>query len=206
MHRLERRKHYAAGPAAHQANRANSGLQKGFSPLRRAVSLMRKNYLAKPRKCESNRQSISRSAEIVSVSAPLVWSSITTKMRLLSLRLARDIANRIGAQQTLFIAQGNAGWAYYETGDYARALANFNAAAASAARLGSPIDEEHWLDTAGMSEARLGNLDSARDRYDRALVLARSLKNNSEIAQVDQALGSLFLHGPQPGARAKIHR
>jgi CHAT domain-containing protein len=115
---------------------------------------------------------------------------------------AGDIANRIGAQQVLVIAQGNAGWAYYATGDYARALSGFNSAAASAASLGSTIDEEHWLDTAGMSEARLGNLDSARERYDRSLALARSLKNSSEIAQVDQALASLFLHSPQP-ERAK---
>jgi tetratricopeptide (TPR) repeat protein len=73
---------------------------------------------------------------------------------------ATEIANKIGAQQTLVIAQGNSGWAYYETGDYIRALASFNDAAASAAALGSTINEEHWLDTAGMSEARLGNLDA----------------------------------------------
>jgi CHAT domain-containing protein/tetratricopeptide (TPR) repeat protein len=107
---------------------------------------------------------------------------------------ATEIANRIGARQTLVIAQGNAGWAYYETGDYARALASFNAAAEAASNLGATLDQEHWLDTAGMSEARLGNFDAARDRYDRALVLARSLENKSEIAQVDQALASLLLH------------
>jgi CHAT domain-containing protein len=45
-----------------------------------------------------------------------------------------------------------------------------------------------------MSEARLGNFDAALERYDRALMLARSLKNASEIAQVDQALAALLLH------------
>jgi CHAT domain-containing protein len=112
--------------------------------------------------------------------------------------VASDIATRIGAQQLLVVAQGNAGWGYYETGDYSRALASFNDAAASAAALGSTINEEHWLDTAGMSEARLGNFDAARDLYSRALVLAQSLKNPSEISQVDQALASLFLHTPHP--------
>jgi CHAT domain-containing protein len=111
---------------------------------------------------------------------------------------ATEIANKIGAQQTLVIAQGNSGWAYYQTGDYIRALASFNDAAASAAGLGSTINEEHWLDTAGMSEARLGNFDAARDLYSRALVLAQSLKNPSEISQVDQALASLLLHTPHP--------
>lgn len=111
---------------------------------------------------------------------------------------ASDIAKKIGARQILVIAQGNEGWAYYETGDYTRALASFNDAADSAATLGSPLDEEHWLDTAGMSEARLGNVNAARDRYNRALALARNLENTSEIAQVDQALASLLLRTPYP--------
>jgi CHAT domain-containing protein len=111
---------------------------------------------------------------------------------------ASDIANRIGAQQILIAAQGNAGWAYYQTGDYARALASFNDAAASASALGSTSDEEHWLITAGMSEARLGNLDAARQRFDQSLTLARSLKNTSEITYADQALASLLLHSSHP--------
>lgn len=122
---------------------------------------------------------------------------------LVQAQVASDIAKRMGAQQLLVVAQGNAGWAYYETGDYARALASFNDAAASAAMLGSPINEEHWLDTAGMSEARLGNFDAARDHYNHALVLAHSLKNTSEITQVDQALASLFLHSPHPADAEK---
>ncbi|MFL6426817.1 MAG: CHAT domain-containing protein [Acidobacteriaceae bacterium] len=111
---------------------------------------------------------------------------------------ASDIAGKIGARQILLIARGNAGWAYYETGDYNRALASFNDAAASAAVLGSTLDEEHWLDTAGLSEARLGNFHAARDSYDRALELARSLRDSSEIGQVDQAIASLLLHTPHP--------
>jgi CHAT domain-containing protein len=109
---------------------------------------------------------------------------------------ASSIAQNIGAHLTEVTAQGNTGWAYYETGDYQRALANFDAAAASAAKLGSTLDQEHWLDTAGMSEARLRNLSAARERYDRAIVLARALKNASEITQVDQALAALLLHSP----------
>jgi CHAT domain-containing protein len=116
---------------------------------------------------------------------------------------AARVANSIGAQVLLEKARGNAGWAYYATGDFPRALANFNAAASSAANLDSPIDETLWLDTAGMSEARLGNLDAARERYDRAMELARSLKNSSEITQVDQALASLLLHSQHPADAEK---
>jgi CHAT domain-containing protein len=113
------------------------------------------------------------------------------------------IATSIEAQVLVERAQGNAGWAYYETGDYQRALANFSDAARSAATLGSTIDEEHWTNTAGMSEARLGNLNDAQERYVRALTLARSLRDNSEILQVDQALAALFLHGPYPQTAEK---
>jgi CHAT domain-containing protein len=111
---------------------------------------------------------------------------------------ASNIAHRIGAQGTLITAQGNAGWAYYQTGDYARALASFNSAAASAGTLGATMDQERWLHTAGMSEARLGNVAAARERYDLSLALARSLKNASEITYVDQALASLLLHTMHP--------
>jgi CHAT domain-containing protein len=108
-----------------------------------------------------------------------------------------SVAKSIGAEQLIKTSLGNAGWAYYEMGDYQRALTSFNDAAASAASRGSTLEAEHWLNTAGMSEARLGRLDAARDHYNRALVLARSLKNASEIAQVDQALAALFLHTSQ---------
>jgi CHAT domain-containing protein/Tfp pilus assembly protein PilF len=114
------------------------------------------------------------------------------------LQAASDVARAIGAYQILEKMQGNAGWAYYATGDYTRALTSFNAAAASAASLGSPIDEVQWLGTAGMSEARLGDLNGARERYGRALPLARSLKNAEEISDVDQALASLLLHSSHP--------
>jgi CHAT domain-containing protein len=119
------------------------------------------------------------------------------------LHAAGDIANKIGAQQILISAQGNTGWAYYATGDYARALASFNAAAISAAELGAPLDETLWLDTAGMSEAKLGNLDAAREHYGRSLTLARALKNPSQISQVDQALASLLLHSLHPADAEK---
>jgi CHAT domain-containing protein/Tfp pilus assembly protein PilF len=113
---------------------------------------------------------------------------------------ASDIARTIDAKQTLEKAQGNAGWAYYAIGDYDRALTSFNAAIDSAAGLGSPIDEGQWLDTAGMCESRLGNLDAAQSQYRRSLTLARSLKNAEETSQVELALASLLLRSSNPQA------
>jgi CHAT domain-containing protein len=113
---------------------------------------------------------------------------------------ASDIARTIGANQTLEKAQGNAGWAYYATGDYDRALISFNAAGESAQKLGSPIDEGQWLNTAGMCESRLGNLRAAQNLYRRSLALARALGNAEEISQVELALASLLLHSPNPEA------
>jgi CHAT domain-containing protein len=113
---------------------------------------------------------------------------------------AASIANSIGAQLLLVKARGTAGWAYYETGDYQRALANFNEAAAKAAILGSTIDQEICTKNAGMSEARLGDLPAAQEQYRRSLALAQSLKNPAEITYVDQALASLLLHTSHPEA------
>jgi CHAT domain-containing protein len=97
-------------------------------------------------------------------------------------------------------ARGTAGWAYYQSGDYQRALANFNEAAAKAAILGSTIDQEICTKNAGMSEARMGDLPAAQERYHRSLALAHSLKNHAEITYVDQALASLLLHSKHPEA------
>jgi CHAT domain-containing protein len=116
---------------------------------------------------------------------------------------AARVANSIGAHVLLEKARGNVGWAYYETGDYQRALASFNDAAASADTVGSTIDQELWNNTAGMSEAHLGDLNSARQHYERALGLAHSLNNASELSHVDQALATLLLHTSHPEAAEK---
>ncbi len=115
---------------------------------------------------------------------------------------AARIAQSLGARVLLMRAVGNSGWAFYETGDYPRALASFNDAASRAARLGATSDEEFWNNTAGMSEARMGNYAAAREHYSRAMALARLLKTPLEIGQIDQSLASLELHSGQPAAAA----
>lgn len=117
------------------------------------------------------------------------------------------IAKSLDAQVLLEKALGNAGWAYYGVGDYQHALVNFNQAAASAADLGSVIDQEIWNNTAGMSEARLGNLRGAQSHYEKALSLAQSMKNPSEIIDVNYSLASLLLRmGRAEESRPYINR
>ncbi len=115
---------------------------------------------------------------------------------------AARIAQSLGARVLLMRAVGNSGWAFYETGDYPRALSSFNDAASSAARLGATSDQEFWNNTAGMSEARMGNYAAAREHYTRAMALARILKTPLEVAQVDQSLASLELHSGHPARAA----
>jgi CHAT domain-containing protein/tetratricopeptide (TPR) repeat protein len=113
---------------------------------------------------------------------------------------ASSVAQSLGAQQVLEIALGNKGWAYYQIGDFERALTSFKAAAQSAARITSPLDEVVWLNNAGLSEYRLGRLDAAEALYQRSLKLAKSLQDNETAGDADVAIGSLLLRSSRPSA------
>jgi len=113
-------------------------------------------------------------------------------------RAAQEIAASAHAQTLVEGAQGNAAWAYFETGDYQRALLNFREAATLAAELGSVLNEEAWSSAGGLAEARLGNIADARRDYQHALILARSLKDSSEILDVEEPLASLYLRIHRP--------
>ena len=116
---------------------------------------------------------------------------------------ATRVAKSIGAQLLLQKAQTSAGWAYYGTGDYPRALASFDDATASAIRLGSRLDEETLLNSAGVTEAQLGEFGAAQEHYNRALTLARSLKSLPGIIHADQTLTSLLIHSGHAQAAKK---
>ena len=107
---------------------------------------------------------------------------------------ANDIARKIGAQLIVVGAQGNTGWAYYATGDYQRALVNFNDATASATSLGSTIDQENWDNVAGITEARIGNLDAAQKHYENAISSGSIDEERIRNLTREQPLASLLLH------------
>lgn len=122
------------------------------------------------------------------------------------LQESRDVARQIGANQVLEKAVGNAGWAYYATGDFDRARVSFNDATVSAHDLGSTVDEANWLTTTGMSDVRLGDYPAARERYRRALALAQSLKSPLDIAYANEELAALQLHSADSqSAQPYIH-
>jgi CHAT domain-containing protein len=117
---------------------------------------------------------------------------------------ASNLARSIGARLLLEKAVGNIGWIYYKTGDFQRSLVNCNEAQRQAAELGSPIDQVHWLDNAGLSEYALGDYEAARNFYERSLALAQSIQNQELILDARVDLGFLLLRLGNPDA-AEIH-
>ena len=117
------------------------------------------------------------------------------------LRQASIVAKAMGGRLLLEKTTGGIGWAFYMLGDYRRALENSKLAEGQAAALGISIDEVQWLDNAGLSEFRLGDLKAARSSYERSYALARSLRNDEKIANALVALAYLSLEsGDTAGA------
>jgi tetratricopeptide (TPR) repeat protein len=92
----------------------------------------------------------------------------------------------------------------YKTGDFQRALTTFKEAEQQAAALDSPIDQVRSLNNAGLSEYRLGNLESARSPYEQSLGLAQTIQNQELILDPHVDLGFLLLRQGRPTAAA-IH-
>lgn len=119
---------------------------------------------------------------------------------------ASAMARSIGAKLVLEKIIGNIGWIYYATGDFQRSLDSCREAEKQAAELGVPIDQETWLDNAGQSEIRLGNLDAAGAFYERSLKLAESIQDQEEVLDAHVDLGFLLLKLNNPtGAAVHIH-
>jgi CHAT domain-containing protein/Flp pilus assembly protein TadD len=118
--------------------------------------------------------------------------------------LAVTLAQSINAKLELEKAVGNVGWAYYKTGDFQRSLLNCQEAERQAAELGSPIDQVHWLNNAGLSEYRLGDFEAARPFYEHSLTLAQSIQNQQLMLDAHVDLGFLLLRLGNSKA-AEIH-
>jgi CHAT domain-containing protein len=116
------------------------------------------------------------------------------------------LAKSLGAKLLLEKVTGNVGWIYYKTGDFLRSLDTYIEAEKQAAELGVPIDQVFWLNNAGQSEARLGDLDAARSFYERSLGLAQSIQNQKQILDLNVDLGFLLLQlNNLNAAEAHIH-
>src|SRR5260370_41854324 len=85
------------------------------------------------------------------------------------------------------------GWAFYKLGDFQRSLTSSKEAERQASKLGAPSEQGHWLNNAGMSEYRLGDLDAARSFYEPTLALTQSIPNQEEILHAHVNLRYLLL-------------
>jgi CHAT domain-containing protein/Flp pilus assembly protein TadD len=119
---------------------------------------------------------------------------------------ASALARSIGARLAVEKAVGNIGNIYFKTGDFPRSLENYKEAEKQAAELGVPKDQTVWLNDAGESEVRIGDLDAARSFFERALGLAESTQNQNEILILHADLGFLLLQSNHvQAAGAHIH-
>jgi CHAT domain-containing protein/tetratricopeptide (TPR) repeat protein len=106
---------------------------------------------------------------------------------------ASNVARSIGAKLAVEKAEGNLGWIYYKIGDFQRSLTNTVEAEKQASELGSTIDQVALLNNAGLSEYKLGQLDTAQDFYRRSLSLAQSIQNRQKVLDAHVNLGFLLL-------------
>lgn len=109
-------------------------------------------------------------------------------------RLAYRAASTSGYENTMQIAAGNLGWAYYQLGDRERALEQFQQAEKSAERIGNVRYQLKWLSTAGYIYLDGEDFERAEGDYRRALYLARQIdsKEDVENALIDLAQVSVL--------------
>src|SRR5262249_39010178 len=90
---------------------------------------------------------------------------------------------------------GNAGWAYYNLGDFEGALAQFQEAEQQAQQIGLPGHRLVWLQDAGLAEYKLRNLEGARKYDESALGIVLALPADSvvdELANINTNLALLL--------------
>jgi CHAT domain-containing protein/tetratricopeptide (TPR) repeat protein len=116
---------------------------------------------------------------------------------------ASEIARAIDARLILEKALGNAGWAFYELGDFEKALTNLEQARAEAGKLGATSDEVRWSNDSGAAQYDLGNLKAAEVAYKESLALAQSLQNREGVIIANINLASLLFQQKDFSSAAK---
>ncbi|MGO9947932.1 MAG: CHAT domain-containing protein [Steroidobacteraceae bacterium] len=108
---------------------------------------------------------------------------------------AANLSRSILARRQMQLALGNAGWAYFDLGDFENALSNFQAAEQEAKEIGMTGFRVLWLQDAGLANYKLGNLQEARRYDDEALQSALSLSPSTgtdQIANIETNLALLL--------------
>ncbi len=119
-------------------------------------------------------------------------------------KAATQLASKLHAGVLLEGDIGDAGSAYYDLGDFDRALQSFQQAAAQAHSLGVTDSEIRWLRGAGLSLSRLGDFKQAQSFYEQALRAAQTKNDPSRLSEIESALALSFLQLNELGL-AKSH-
>jgi CHAT domain-containing protein len=117
---------------------------------------------------------------------------------------ALAFAERIHAQALVQAAVGDIGESYLHLGDVEQALANYLKAEQQARESGARNSQVIWLQDAGYSYFKLGNLTAAREYDEKALAAAQALHASTQIINIETNLAFLSLQQEQYGA-ARAH-
>lgn len=126
---------------------------------------------------------------------------------LTQLQEAADFAQSVQARRPLQLAWGNMGWAYYQLGDFERALANFRQAEQMASEVGMTLAQVAWLQDAGLAHYKLGSLREARKDEEEALRVAMAAPAEPAAGRVVsiEANLALLLYEQGQYTEAKIY-
>jgi CHAT domain-containing protein len=99
----------------------------------------------------------------------------------------------LGNENRAQIALGNLGWAYFELGDFERAIALFREAEQESIKLGNIRDQLKWIITAGYVDQGSGDFPHAMSSYNEALALARQITSKEDIVDSLEDLAHLSI-------------
>ena len=106
---------------------------------------------------------------------------------------ALQLSQSLGDSRSISRIKGNVAWGYHEMGDLENALAGFEEAQFEAERVGLVADRIYWLNSAASVSYDLGDFSAAESSSQRAIALAKSLKENGAIIECLQNLALVAL-------------
>jgi CHAT domain-containing protein len=120
-------------------------------------------------------------------------------------RAALQLSESVGARDSIAFILGNMGLSYFELGDYETALSLFERADKSSEKLGAVSAQLDWKTDIGDVYFEQHNLGAARSAYESALVLARSIDDQTAITKCFGNLAFVDLETGQLDSASHYH-